>query len=105
VNSVRVYGVGDGLDRVVPAAARHNINVTLGAWIGRDNAANAQEVAHAVDLVHQNQNVKRVLIGNEALYRDDIKPADLIALIERVKRQVNIPVSTAEPWHIRLKAP
>src|ERR1700733_15031838 len=58
VTSVRVYGVGDGLDRTVPAAARHNLNVTLGAWISRDNAANAQEVAHAVDLVHQNQNIK-----------------------------------------------
>jgi exo-beta-1,3-glucanase (GH17 family)/cellulose synthase/poly-beta-1,6-N-acetylglucosamine synthase-like glycosyltransferase len=104
-NSVRIYGVSDGLDRIVPAAGRHNINVTLGAWISRDKAANAQEVAHLIDVVHANPNVKRVIVGNEALLRDDISPQDLIDLINRVKRQVNIPVSTAEPWHIWLKYP
>ena len=46
-----------------------------------------------------------MIIGNEALLRDDISPADLIAFLERAKRQVNIPVSTAEPWHIWLKYP
>ncbi len=104
-SSVRTYGVSDGLDRIVAAAARHNISVTLGAWISRDKAANAQEVAHVIDVVHANPNVKRVIIGNEALLRDDISPQDLIGLIEHVKRQVSIPVSTAEPWHIWLKYP
>jgi exo-beta-1,3-glucanase (GH17 family)/cellulose synthase/poly-beta-1,6-N-acetylglucosamine synthase-like glycosyltransferase len=104
-NSIRTYGVGDGLDRIAGAAARHNINVTLGAWISRDKAANAAEVAHLIDTVHANPNVKRVIVGNEALLRDDISVADLIDLIERVKRQVNVPVSTAEPWHVWLKYP
>jgi cellulose synthase/poly-beta-1,6-N-acetylglucosamine synthase-like glycosyltransferase/exo-beta-1,3-glucanase (GH17 family) len=105
VASVRVYGVGDGLDHIVTAAAHHNINVTLGAWIGRDHDANQQEVAHLIDVVHANPNVKRVIVGNEALLREDISSGDLIALIERVKQQVSIPVSTAEPWHIWLKHP
>ena len=103
--SVRIYGVGDGLDRIVAAAAKYNINVNLGAWISRDPGSNAQEVAHAVDLAHAYPNVKRLLIGNEALLREDISVADLIDTIDRVKRQVNIPVSTAEPWHIWLKYP
>ncbi len=104
-NGIRIYGVSDGLDRIVPVAAHHNINVNLGAWISRDAGANAQEVAHAIDVAHANPNVKRLIIGNEALLREDISAPDLIALIERVKRQVNIPVSTAEPWHIWLKYP
>lgn len=103
--SIRIYGVSDGLERIVAAAARHHISVNLGAWISRDAEANAQEVAHAIDIAHTNTNVSRLIIGNEALLRDDISPSDLIALIERVKRQVNIPVTTAEPWHIWLKYP
>jgi len=103
--AIRIYGVGDGLDRVVPAAARNNINVNLGAWISRDPGASAQEVAHAIDVARANPNVKRLIIGNEALLREDVSVSDLINLIERVKRQVNIPVSTAEPWHIWLKYP
>lgn len=104
-NSIRTYGVGDGLDRIVAAAGRHGINVNLGAWIGRDAGANAQEVAHVIDVARANPNVKRIIVGNEALLRDDISLADMIAFIERVKRQVSIPVSTAEPWHIWLKYP
>jgi glycosyltransferase involved in cell wall biosynthesis len=103
--SIRVYGVGDGLERIVPAAGRHNIQVKLGAWISRDAKKNAEEVAHAIELVHANPNVTRLIIGNEALLRDDISLADLIDLIERTKRQVSIPVSTAEPWHIWLQYP
>ncbi len=104
-NSVRTYGVNDGLDRIPAIAARHNLNVNLGAWISPDAGANAQEVAHAIDVVHNNPNVKRLTIGNESLLREDLKPAELIAFIERAKREVNIPVSTAEPWHIWLKYP
>lgn len=104
-SAIRTYGIGDGLDRIIPAAGRHNINVIAGAWISRDSGANAQEIAHIVDVVRANSNINRLIIGNEALLRDDIKPGDLIALIDRVKRQVNIPVSTAEPWHVWLKYP
>ncbi|HUY67812.1 MAG TPA: glycosyltransferase [Alphaproteobacteria bacterium] len=105
VNSIRIYGVSDGLDRIVAAAGRHGIDVTLGAWISRDPAANAAEVARLIDVARANSNVKRLIVGNEALLREDISVGDLIGLIDRVKRQVAIPVSTAEPWHIWLKYP
>ena len=104
-NAIRTYGVSDGLDRIASAAARHNLNVNLGAWISRDAGNNAQEVAHAIDVTRANPNVKRLIIGNESLLREDISVSDLIALIEHTKRQVNIPVTTAEPWHIWLKYP
>jgi len=104
-NAIRTYGVSDGLDRIPVIAARHHLDVTLGAWISHDPAANAAEVAHLVEVVRANPNVKRVIVGNETVLRDDLKPAELIDLIERVKQQVSIPVSTAEPWHIWLKYP
>ncbi len=103
--SVRTYGVNDGLDRVVSAAARHNIQVKLGAWISRDAQNNAAEIKHAIEVTQANPNVSRLIIGNEALLREDVTPAELIDMIERAKRQVSIPVSTAEPWHIWLQYP
>ena len=103
--SIRTYGVSDGLDRIPSIAAHHDLNVNLGAWISRDAGANANEIAHAIDVVHANPNVKRLIVGNEALLREDITADDMIRLIELVKRQVSIPVTTAEPWHIWLKYP
>ncbi len=105
VSSIRIYGVSDGLDRIVDAAQRHGINVNLGAWISTDAGANAREIAHVIDTARSHANVKKIVIGNESLLRADITPAELIGLIEHVKRQVEIPVSTAEPWHIWLKYP
>lgn len=105
VSSIRVYGVSDGLDRIVDAAQRHGINVNLGAWISTDAGANAREIAHFIELARSHANVKKLIIGNEALLRADVTPAELIELIDRVKRQVEIPVSTAEPWHVWLKYP
>lgn len=105
VSSIRVYGVSDGLDRIVDAAQRHGININLGAWISTDAGANAREVARVIDIARNHANVKKIIIGNEALLRTDVTPGELIGLIEHVKRQVEIPVSTAEPWHIWLKYP
>ncbi len=105
INILRTYGVSDGLDRIPAIAEHYNLDIMVGAWLSRDNAANAQEVTHLIDVIHAHPNIKRVLVGNEALLRGDITVQEMIAFIERVKRQVNIPVSTAEPWHIWLKYP
>lgn len=102
---IRIYGVGDGLDRIVAAAERHNLDVNLGAWVSRDAGASAEEVRRAIDVVHAHPNVKRLIVGNESLLREDVQIDELISLIERAKHQVDIPVSTAEPWHIWLKYP
>jgi len=103
--NIRTYGVSGGLDRIVAIAAKHKIDVYLGGWIGRDANSNAQETAHLVDVVRANPNVKRVIVGNESLLREDIKLEEMISILERVKRQISVPVSTAEPWHIWLKYP
>ncbi len=104
-NNLRLYGVSDGLDRIVTLAGKHKISIILGGWLGRDNKANAQEIAKLIDVTLANPNVKRVIVGNESLLREDVGVYALINMIERVKRQVSVPVSTAEPWHVWLKYP
>jgi len=98
--NVRTYGTNGGQELVPKLAARHNLQVTLGIWIGNDLAANELEIANGIDLARNNPNVRRILVGNESLLRNDVTPAQLIEYIQRVQRQVTVPVSTAEPWHI-----
>jgi exo-beta-1,3-glucanase (GH17 family)/cellulose synthase/poly-beta-1,6-N-acetylglucosamine synthase-like glycosyltransferase len=103
--SVRIYGVSDGLDRIVISAGRHGIDVNLGAWLSPDQAKNKEEVAHAISLARANPNVKRLIVGNESLLREDVTISQMIEYIDTTKKQIGIPVSTAEPWHIWLKYP
>jgi exo-beta-1,3-glucanase (GH17 family)/cellulose synthase/poly-beta-1,6-N-acetylglucosamine synthase-like glycosyltransferase len=104
-NNIRTYGVADGLDRIAAIAGRHNIDVNLGAWISPDDATNKEEVARAINTVNANPNVKKLIVGNESLLRADVTVDQLIGYIETAKRQTEIPVTTAEPWHIWLKYP
>ena len=104
-NNVRTYGISDGLDRIIASAERSKLSVIAGAWLGPDAKTNAQEVAHMIELARAHPNVRRIMVGNESLLREDVTLEELIALIDRVKRQVSVPVSTAEPWHIWLKYP
>lgn len=63
------------------------------------------EIASLVRVTRHHDNVRRVLVGNEAILRTDVTVPQQIANIERVKRQVDVPVSTAEPWHVWLDHP
>lgn len=103
--SIRTYGVRDGLDRIPAIASRYGIDVNLGAWISSDDAKNKEELATAASVVRANPNVKRLIVGNEALLREDVSIDRMIDYLETTKRQIEIPVTTAEPWHIWLKYP
>jgi cellulose synthase/poly-beta-1,6-N-acetylglucosamine synthase-like glycosyltransferase len=41
-----------------------------------------------------------IVVGNETVYRGEQKVDDLIELIKRVKKSVNVPVTTGEIWNI-----
>ena len=45
------------------------------------------------------------IVGNEVVLRNDIPVEQLIGYLERVRRVTDIPVSTAEPWHVWIKNP
>jgi exo-beta-1,3-glucanase (GH17 family) len=101
VKSVRSYSSLNGADLIPNAARRHGLSVTQGAWI-QGIPEDEAEIASLVRLTRQNPNIRRVLVGNEAILRTDVTVPEQIANIQRVKRQVKVPVSTAEPWHVWL---
>ena len=126
VNYVRTYRTTDGGDVMPEIAARHGLKLVPGAWIYSANEAkqqfgreasevNAEETRALIRMANQNPSVERVLVGNENILRWDgqkdqrdptaTSPAQLIREIRNVKRNVKIPVSTAEPWHVWLHYP
>ncbi|MFM2041637.1 MAG: hypothetical protein RLY86_213 [Pseudomonadota bacterium] len=100
VKSVRSYSSLNGLEQIPELAAERGLVVTQGAWISGDRAANEQEINSLVRVARSHKNVRRVMVGNEVLLRGDIGVPELIEYIERVRRQVDVPVSTAEPPYV-----
>ena len=93
------------------------MRVTLGAWINEWEAQNEREIDKAIALANQYRNIDSVVVGNEAVFRAEqlhqgnpeydanhtVK--DLIAKIQRVKREVRVPVTTAEVPNVWLEYP
>jgi cellulose synthase/poly-beta-1,6-N-acetylglucosamine synthase-like glycosyltransferase/exo-beta-1,3-glucanase (GH17 family) len=71
-HAVRTYSVLKGLNKIPELAAKHNLNVTLGAWIGGDLEQNSQEIKTLIHLSNQeNQKIVRLMVGNEVLLRKE----------------------------------
>lgn len=103
---VRTYAVDQGLERVPAAARRHGMKVLLGAWIGRDGAANARQVAEAVRLARAYPDVVRaVVVGNETLLRGEMSADRLAALIRQVRAEAGVPVTYADVWEFWSRFP
>ncbi len=108
--SIRTYSVSNGLDQVPELASEFGLHVTLGAWINDWEPQNEREIETAIAVAKRHRNVDSIIVGNETLYRSSVlnhgpTVADLIAKIQRVKREVSVPVTTAEVWNIWLDHP
>ena len=104
VHAIRTYSDIRGLENIPDIAAKYGLSVAVGAWISGDQARNENEITNLITLASK-RNVVRVLVGNESLLRNDLPVEDLIGYIQRVKKNVWKPVSTAEPPHIWLANP
>ena len=98
--AIRLYSSTGGVELVPPIAAEFGLKVTVGAWIDKNAERNEREIAAAINLARHNSNVIGVVVGNETIYRGEQKVEDLIELIKRVKKSVNVPVTTGEIWNI-----
>jgi len=98
--AIRLYSSTGGVELVPPIAAEFGLKVTVGAWIDKNGDRNEREIDAAISLARHNSNVIGVVVGNETVYRGEQKVDDLIELIKRVKKSVNVPVTTGEIWNI-----
>src|SRR4029077_7695835 len=103
--TVRTYSVEGTLADIPQLAARHNINVALGAWIDDHRDSNEKELARAIEVARTHPNVTRVFIGNEVVLRGELTSEEMGRYLDRARDSIGQPVSTAEPWHVWLAHP
>jgi exo-beta-1,3-glucanase (GH17 family) len=104
-NAIRTYTVETVQGRIPALAKPHDINVAAGAWIDADLAKNEREIETLLKLSVASTNLVRLIVGNEVVLRGDIPVEQLMAYLDQVRRNTDIPVSTAEPWHVWIKHP
>jgi exo-beta-1,3-glucanase (GH17 family)/cellulose synthase/poly-beta-1,6-N-acetylglucosamine synthase-like glycosyltransferase len=102
---IRTYSLSGSLADIPRLAAAYPLQITLGAWIDKNQQADQQEVKRLIETANANPNVERVLVGNEVTFRGDIPVQTLIGYIKEAKASVHVPVSTAEQWWVWLKHP
>lgn len=103
---VRTYTAREGMEIVPELARKYGIDVTHSAWLGKKLDINAAEVDALIAAANANpDSIKRVIVGNEVLLRQDLKPDELIAYIRKVKAAVKQPVSYADVWAFYLRYP
>jgi len=99
-DNVRIYTV-EGAQAEVPRLAEElGLRVTLGIWISNDQERNEREIEKAIGLANTSRSVVRVVVGNEALFREEVTAEQLIGYLDRVRAAVKVPVTTSEQWHI-----
>ncbi len=78
----------------------------VGAWLGRDLAANEQQIASLI-AVAEAGHVDIAVVGNEVLLRNELSENQLIGYISRVREAIppSIPVTTAEVCGLILAHP
>lgn len=104
-DNIRTYSVDGTLGDIPKLAEEFGLRVTIGIWISPDQARNEREIQKAIELANNSRSVVRVVVGNEALFREEITPEKLIVLLDRVRAAVKVPVTTSEQWHIWEKYP
>jgi exo-beta-1,3-glucanase (GH17 family)/cellulose synthase/poly-beta-1,6-N-acetylglucosamine synthase-like glycosyltransferase len=103
-NRIRIYTSIENSE-IVALADKESISVIAGAWINANEYANGREIAALKEKMLYYDNIESAIVGNEVLLRNDIPIQDLIAYIDEVRKDTDIPISTAEPWHVWLKHP
>ncbi|HEY0635212.1 MAG TPA: glycosyltransferase [Gammaproteobacteria bacterium] len=106
VKEVRTYSVESTLADIPELARKHNIKVTLGVWLDNNLENNQWQLDKMLEVYgQQRSNITRVIVGNEALYRDQLTPAQLIDYLDWARERIVGQVSTAETPSIWLENP
>ncbi|MFK3910395.1 beta (1-6) glucans synthase [Pseudomonas monteilii] len=102
---IRTYSM-TGLEAIPALARQHGLKVMLGAWVDANPVDTDREVTKLIAAANANPDVvTAVIVGNETLLRKEVTEARLVELIERVKRQVQVPVTYADVWEFWLQHP
>ena len=105
-HAIRTYTVNGVFSQIPSLAKKHRLNIAVGAWLDKDKERNAQEIETLLKVAVNNpRNVVRVIAGNESILRGDLSVDEMAAYLDYIRRELGVPVSTAEPYHVWLDHP
>ena len=96
---IRIFSCTDGNDLIPQLAREYGFKTLVGAWLGKDEAKNEEEMSRLIELA-QAGFVDIAAVGNEVLYREEMPEGDLIACINRVRNALpDIPVGYVDAYY------
>ena len=96
---IRVFSCTDGNEQIPKLAKQYGLKTLVGAWLGDDAQTNEKEIEALIKL-SQEGFVDIAAVGNEVMYRGDLKEAELISFINRVKKALpDIPVGYVDAYY------
>jgi len=104
---VRTHGATHGLEYVPAVAKSLGLSVAAACWLGNypsDPGANESEIISVIAL-GQSGDVDFIIVGTEVLLRRDLTPDELIAIMQRVKAETGLPVTTNDTWYELMRNP
>jgi exo-beta-1,3-glucanase (GH17 family) len=106
-HNIRTYASLGGSTPVIPELAKkYGLTMIQGGWLSGNPKDNKKEMAELIRSANAHPDVvKRVMVGNEVLLRDELTADQLIQYIREVKKAVKQPVSYADVWSMYMKHP
>ena len=96
---VRSFSCTDGNEMIPRIAYEYGIKTLVGAWLGRDEKINEQEISNLIKLAKEGY-VDIAAVGNEVMYRGDLTEDELLLYIYRVKNEISdIPVGYVDAYY------
>ncbi|MBN9427269.1 MAG: glycosyltransferase [Burkholderiales bacterium] len=101
---IRTYSASE-FPELPALAGQHGLRLTAGVWFDRRSLNNRREIEAIKEAVDKEHSIDRVIAGNESMLRGDLDLSELIGYLNELRRTLDVPVSTAEPWHIWMRNP
>jgi GPH family glycoside/pentoside/hexuronide:cation symporter len=102
---IRIFSCTKGHEKIPKLAKEMGLKTMVGAWISDDLVENKKEIQSLITLM-QNNLVDVAAVGNEVLYREELKEEAIIGYINQVKSQAKaIPVGYVDTYYEFAKRP
>jgi glucan 1,3-beta-glucosidase len=96
---VRSFSCIEGNENIPRIAKENGMQTLVGAWLGDDLDLNEKEIESLIALANEGC-VDIAAVGNEVMYRGDLKEDQLLDYINRVKKALpNIPVGYVDAYY------
>ncbi len=96
---IRIFSCTKGHEKIPKLAKELGLKTMVGAWISNNLLENEKEIRSLIQLM-QNDLVDIAAVGNEVLFREELKVEAIIGYINQVKKEANgIPVGYVDTYY------